>query len=352
LDTYLRLLESITLIGLLVIDGGQQRHCQNLHLLGKENISNETYWKLSNVYMDYQSIVFVANPLTKEYIILPPIPSRLMNQKIGKFIWRNKERTSYMLILIGYDIEVKSEYKLEKLEKITKYTNFDKKHKIRETIGLYVYSSQEKCYIYCDEIESRSIFLNYTKNSCIAIIGYKIFVGGMMIIQNSKSTQVESPCLYYFNISNSTCTKKLIIPFVLKGISYATPLQAPKLVQGSSKRIFAITCTKSVAITLYIVEVIIKEHKQDFWEFKLVATMPNNLFHKLVSKSTCIDNYEVSGCNSIISFKLGGKSIIVIQYHIKNSLWSSTYIPKQKPSNVASYHLVDATYESCFHARP
>lgn len=63
--------------------------------------------------MDCQSDVFVANPLTREYIILPPLPiSRLMNKKIlGKFIWRNKERTSYILILIGWDVEVEESSK-------------------------------------------------------------------------------------------------------------------------------------------------------------------------------------------------------------------------------------------------
>lgn len=156
-------------------------------------------------------------------------------------------------------------------------------------------------------------------NSCIAIIDYKFFVGGMKITKNAKLVEVEIPCVYYFNIITSARISKLILPFYFKGIPHSITLQAPKIVQGGPTQVFAISCATIAAITLYIVEIVINEQKQDFWEFKLIATMPNNFFYKIFSKSPCNDNYEVSGCNNIISFKVGGKEISIIQYHTTTS---------------------------------
>ena len=302
--------------------------------------------------MNNQSMIFVANPLTREYIILPPVPGRLMNKKIGKFIWRNKERSSYMLILIGWDAEIEEGSKIQTNNGMKKNKFLTGNNKLIESIGLFVYCSQERCYIYYDEIEGSPIPFWTLGSSCIAVLGYKIFVGGMKITKNGKAQKLNSPCVYYFNISNSTSIKKLMIPFVFKGIPNSIILQAPKIVQGSQTRIFAITCATIAAITLYIVEIVINEKKQDFWEFKLVAEMPSKFFNKLFSKSPCNDIYEVSGCKGLISFKASGKGICIVQYHIENSQWSSTYFPRQKPSKVACYHLVDASYEPCFNARP
>jgi hypothetical protein len=264
----------------------------------------------------------------------------------------NKERNSYILILIGWDADLEGRSKFKKNHVTTKNAIFKNNKEIMETIGLFVYCSEERCYIYCDEIEGRLVPFYYMGNSCIAIIGYKFFVGGMKMLKNKKSMEVESPCVFYFNISNSARIKKLMLPFCIKGIPHSITLQPPKIVQGGPTQVFAITCATTAAITLYIVEIVINEQKKDFWEFKLVATMPNKFFYRLFSKSPCNDKYEVSGCNNMISFKVGGKGTSIIQYDTENSQWHNIYFPEHKPSNVACYHLANASYEPCFNVRP
>ncbi|KAG0574370.1 hypothetical protein KC19_VG258000 [Ceratodon purpureus] len=338
--------------GLLVIDVGHEECYQKSHQGKVAQTPNENFWKHPDIFMNFQSIVFVANPLTKEYIFLPPLPGRLMNKKIGKFIWRNNERTSYILILIGWNAEVEIRSEFGKNDRLTKMKKLKNDKILVESIGLFVYCSKEQCYIYCDEIKGRLGPYYSVGSSSIAILDYRIFVGGMNIIKNAKALEARIPCIYYFNISNSAGIKKLVLPFCFKGIPQSIILQAPRIVQGGLTRVFAVTCAAIAAITLYIVEIVFNEQKNVFLEFKLVATMPNNFFHKLFLKSPCNDYYEVSGCNNLISFKVGGKGISIVQYHTENSQWSSTNFPRHRPSNVACYHLADASYEPCFNARP
>lgn len=331
-----------------MIDGGHQGNTQTLRLWGRPQIPNEMFWKHPEIYKESQSMVFITNPLTREYILLPPVPGRLMNKKSGRFIWRNKERTSYLLILVGWDAEIDRRSQLGNTLDSTK-----KKNGYTERIGLFVYCSRSRCYVYYDELEGRPLPFRQNGGSCIGIINYGIFVGAMKVNWKTKPKEDKYPCVFHFNISNLSSIKKTMIPFVVKGILSSMNMQAPKVVQGGPSRIFAITRASSSAITLYVVEIILDDRMQEFQSFKLVTSMPRPYFRKLFCKKPCNDPYEITSCNGVISFmKSGSKENLVILYNVNKAEWYKTNFPRQVTEKVPRYHLADATYEPNFLARP
>nr|XP_024400381.1 uncharacterized protein LOC112294316 [Physcomitrium patens]PNR35642.1 hypothetical protein PHYPA_021492 [Physcomitrium patens] len=342
--------------GLLVISAGQQGLNRKLSVEGVKQTPNERFWKHPEIYRSGQSIVFVANPLTREYIILPPIPGRLMHNKIGRFIWRNKERTSYVLVLVGWDVEIDAGPQLhQSRNKSTKCALQTNMGETRETIALFVYCSEERCYIYGDEIRGRPSSLCSMGNSGVATIGHGVFVGGMNTPRHTTSTNPLTPCVYYFNISDHAKMKKLIIPFFISDPPRSMPLEAPKVVQAGPLRIFATTRATVAAITVYVVEMVLDEHEQAFQKFKVVATMPRKFYHRLMSKSPCNQEYSVSSCHGVISFMASRTPVCVVRFHVDRLAWSSSCFPRQMPSSDAfscQYHLVDAASEPSFHAKP
>lgn len=342
------------IVGLLVVDGGLQGREQEMKLWGRLQTPNENFWRHPEIYKGYQSVVFITNPLTREYIILPPLPGRLLNKKVGKFIWRNMERTSYILILIGWDSEKdKTASKRSKHELTMTNRNMAlPTRRFGEKIGVFVYCSEVRCYVYCDEIEGRPTPYRLMGSSGIGVIGYGIFVGGMKVTPKStRSEDNKCPCVYYFNVSSLSNIKKHVIPFVVEGIPDSINLQAPKVVQGGLSRVFATTRATSAATTLYVVEIVLNDLRQ-FQSFQLKASMPKGYFRRMFKKSPSNDVYEVSSCNGVLSFKGSGKQNVVVFYDVQEETWYDTNFPRQKNKIAGHYNMADAAYEPNFLARP
>jgi hypothetical protein len=83
----------------MVVEGGEQPGRAPIMLWGQLRFPNEKFWNNEKARKQCggQSMVCVTNPITREFIVLPPIPKRRLNSKIAKFVFTDPVRDCVFL---------------------------------------------------------------------------------------------------------------------------------------------------------------------------------------------------------------------------------------------------------------
>ncbi|XP_073396658.1 uncharacterized protein [Physcomitrium patens] len=209
--------------GLLVMEGGEQPGTKPIMLWDQPKTPNDKFWgnPQAKEQCGGQSIVCITNPLTREYLVLPPIPKRRMYGKIAKFVFSDTRRCNYHLIIAGWETQ-------------------RKKGRLSDILSVVVYSSKKKSYIHANYIENaRPIPYFESGRSGMAVINYGVYFGGVRVLKKKNAEELHIPAIYYFNISDSR-RQRLCFDFTLINVA-SRQVQAPKVVQAGPFRVFAVT---------------------------------------------------------------------------------------------------------------
>jgi len=300
---------------------------------GTPMVVNEKFWK-HGIYPHPQSIVYVTNPLTQEYRILPPVTGRLLKGKAARLVWRNMERTSYMLILVGYDDKVPGSQK--------------RKREFEDQVGIFVYCSELESYSHADCIYGRPNVRIREGDSGLGVIGYGVYFGGYS--SRKLGNQPQCPCVYYFNVSkNDKCHEQT--PFTVPELPDGISLLAPRVLQVGPERLFAVTRQSESLGAVFLTDILLTE-KGRCNGFQLIATTPDDVNNEIFRKTECDSLCDVSACCGIIAIRGGGRSNVVALYNVELNKWSITRFPRQRDVKVAYFKMMEAAYEPNFLARP
>jgi hypothetical protein len=323
--------------GLLVIDGGEQPGHEPIMLWGKYQIPNEKYWMKQKTRMQSggQSLVCVTNPLTREFILLPPILKRRVNDKIAKFVFINKERTIYNLVIVGWDY-------------------IEKNGKIEDILCVIVYSSQTQKFVHANCIEkARPIRYHECGRTGMAVINYGVYFGGLQVVTRVDDVnELEIPAIYYFNISHNR-KQSLCFDFSLVNIA-GRPIQAPKVVQAGGHRVFAATRYVQIPTIIWLVEVLLHNDGTPTGTYQTLpnGVMPTIFFKTLFpSEREALLPYECTNADAKIAFKVGTSNNLIVMYDMNTFEWNITEFPCQK-NQPEFFSMCDGCYEPNFLARP
>lgn len=127
-----------------------------------------------------QSLLTVINPLTHEYLFLPPIPFNTYKEKIGYLSFSNVTEQNYRLFIIGCEkllpsIKDQNEHK-------NLYGKTAPKKRPIHLINFAIYSSLDKEWNSFDHFENAKIshFKKWHGN-CV-VINYGFYFGGLQLI--------------------------------------------------------------------------------------------------------------------------------------------------------------------------
>ncbi|KAG0569416.1 hypothetical protein KC19_6G088900, partial [Ceratodon purpureus] len=288
---------------------------------------NQNY--ADNVHDKNQSLLTVINPLTREYLFLPPIPFNDLFDKIGYLSFSNAKERHYRLFVLGWskidrDFVEKKDALLEK--------------QYYHMVYLAIYDSPSKDWIYFDSFEDAKINFPYLggRGSC-AVINYGLYFGGTKVNpQGSKEIHLETPCIFYVNCSTSR-QQHLSQPFLLHGIANIIIPEPPKVLRIANNKIYAVTretakFAKKCQNQLVLVEILLNEDGTPNGQYASVenGVMPevyvNKLFLKPPTRShRKVNNlaYEVSSCGDLIAFRVSLPLFVLYDVHKSN--WRLTY---------------------------
>lgn len=280
-----------------------------------------------------QSLVCVANPLTREFIVLPAIPKRRINNKFAKFVFTDVARTKYHLVMAGWDTQ-------------------RKRGKLRDILCVIVYSSEKQCYIHANHIESaRPLPYEQCGRSGMAVINYGVYFGGLKVVDRDDDEELHIPAVYYFNISDKR-RQCLCFEFILVNIA-SRMVQAPKVVQAGPFQVFAATRYAQLPTILWLVEVELQPDGTPTGSYKKVpcGVMPSAFFQKMFpTAKEALDPYECSSADGRIAFKALSPRNVLVTYDVRMYEWRIFEFPCQ--NDLREFHLCDASYEPVFTATP
>lgn len=319
----------------MVVEGGEQPGRAPIMLWGQLRFPNEKFWNNEKARKQCggQSIVCVTNPITREFIVLPPIPKRRVNSKIAKFVFTDMQRSKYHLVIAGWDTQ-------------------RKKGKLGDILCVIVYSSEKQCYIHANRIENaRPIPYHECGRSGMAVINYGVYFGGVRVIEMPDDKEGYIPAIYYFNISASR-RRCLCFDFILVNIE-TREVQPPKVVQAGPFQVFAVTRYAQLPTILLLVEVELQPEGIPTGTYKKVpfGVMPSAFYQKLFhSEAEALLAYECTSADGKIAFKVLSSRNSIVTYDIKTYEWRILDFPCH--SEQRDFHLCDGSYEPIFTARP
>lgn len=304
-------------------------------LWGQPTIPNERFWRNDKARKQCggQSLVCVTNPLTREFIVLPAIPKRRVNNKIAKFVFSDVQRSKYHLVMAGWDTQ-------------------RKKGRLRDILCVIVYSSEKQCYIHANHIENaRPLPYHQCGRSGMAIINYGVYFGGLKVVERGENEELHIPAIYYFNISDKR-RQCLCFDFILVNIA-GRQVQPPKVVQAGPLQVYAATRYAQLPTILWLVEVELQPDGTPSGTFKKVpcGVMPSAFYQKLFpSAEEALEPYECSSADGRIAFKVISPRNLLVTYDVRMYEWRIFEFPCQNDQR--DFHLCDASYEPVFTARP
>ncbi|XP_073385158.1 uncharacterized protein [Physcomitrium patens] len=321
--------------GLLVLDGGEQPGAMPITLWGRPAVPNDKFWKDGKARKQSggQSIVCVANPLTREFVLLPPIPKRRVHGKIAKFVFSDLSRKKYHLVIAGWD-------------------TMRKKGKIADIMCVVVYSSEKQCFVHANSIEkARPIPYHECGRSGMAVVNFGVYFGGVKILERINDEDIDIPAIYYFNISDS---KRQCMCFDFK-LDYMAgrEVQPPKVLQAGPTQVFAVTRYATIPTIIWIVEVELHPDGMPTGKYKKVpgGVMPSLLYLRLFpSEDEALLPYECTGVDGKITFKVNNEQNVLVTYDSIRCMWGIFEHPKYEDQR--NFQLFDGCYEPDFTARP
>lgn len=306
-------------------------------LWGQLQSPNDKFWQNGKARKQCggQSLVCVANPLTREFILLPPIPKRRVHGKIAKFVFHDMERSKYHLVIAGWDTIKRR-----------------KENKLSDILCVIVYSSEKQCFVHANYIErARAIPFHECGRSGMAIVNYGVYFGGQKVIERVDDEEICIPAIYYFNISDSR-RQCLCFDFILINMA-GREVQAPKVVQAGPAQVFAVTRYAQLPTIMWIVEVELQPDGTPTGSFLKVpcGVMPAKFYEMLFpTEDEALLPYEVTSADGRLAFKVYSERNLVTSYDIGRFEWKMFEFPIQPDQR--DFQLCDGCYEPVFVARP
>ena len=318
------------------MDGGEQPGSTPISIWGQLQIPNQDYWldHKTRRQCGGQTLVCVTNPLTREYILLPPIPKRRIHGKIAKFVFSNLARTAYHLVIAGWD-------------------SLSQAGKIEDILCVIVYSSEKQCFVHANYMErARPIPFHECGRTGMAIINYGVYFGGIRVVTRvDHAEELNIPAVYYFNISDNR-KQCLCFDFILLNIA-SRQIQPPKVVQAGPHKVFAVTRYAQIPTIIWLVEVVLQADGTPTGTFSKIpyGVMPSAYYQKLFpSAAEALLPYECTNADSHIVFKVTSNQNLVVMYDMYTYEWSINQFPRQKGQK--DFQLCDGCFEPVFTARP
>ena len=348
--------------GLLVLKGGKQP--QNLstrtNQMDELLASYDHCWILKEfIEVKNQSIIIITNPLTYEMKSLPPIPHKILNQKVAQFNFDDSTKTTYHLIVVGVHQKPipQGHQALEPIE-----------------LGLGIYSSITNSWIHFDCIEDAGPLPQILGSSTVVVHGSFVYCGGVIIDSKSRKRPFLRPSIFYFNISNAR-KQHVTTDFSKGGDPYfVTHVEPPRLVKiGNSPKLYAISReVKACPNVLFIIEVLVGKDgvPTGFYKASSHGRMPEDIFEILFrrpcnyegdkSKKKRQDEnnlpWEATARDGYIAIKVIGLDPAIALYDVKKDEWKYTCFPytepKEKPSDSKAWKLILGAYEPRWNAIP
>lgn len=319
----------------MVLDGGEQPGNGPVMLWDKPQIPNAQFWSTGKIvkHSGGQSMVCVANPLTREFVLLPPIPKRRVHGKIAKFIFSDIQRTKYHLVIAGWDC-------------------VKKKKKLTDLLCVVVYSSEKQGFVHANSIEgARPIPYHECGRSGMAIVNFGVYFGGVRVIERLDEEEMCFPAIYYFNISDS---KRQALGFDFDLIAFAhREVQPPKVVQAGPSQVYAATRYAALPTIIWLVEVELQPDGTPTGLYNKVpyGVMPSLFYQRLFpTEDEALLPYECSSADGRITFKVNSEHPVVVIYDIKTYEWKLYEYPAHYEQS--DFQLCDGCYEPVFTARP
>jgi hypothetical protein len=323
--------------GLIALDGGEQPGSGPIMLWGQAQVPNAKFWQNGKAKKQCggQSMVCVANPLTREFILLPPIPKRRVHGKIAKFVFDNMERSKYHLVIAGWDTIKRRE-----------------ENKLVDILCVIVYSSEKQGFVHANYIErARPIPVHECGRSGMAVVNYGVYFGGQRVIERVDDEEITVPAVYYFNISDSR-RQCICFDFILVNME-GREVQAPKVVQAGPDRVFAVTRFAQLPTIMWIVEVELQRDGTPTGCFRKVPSgvMPGEFYERLFpTEDEALLPYDCTSADGRLAFKVHSDRNLVVCYDIAKSEWKLLEFPCSPDQQ--EFQLCDGCYEPVFIARP
>jgi len=311
--------------------------------------------KLNNyIYEKDQSLLTIINPLTHDYMFLPPIPYNVFKKKIGYLSFSNAKDQNYRLFILGCEkIEPTVADIIEHAQKYGK--KIPKKRPIY-IVNFAIYSSIDKTWNHLDHFEHTKTnhFEDTGGHGNCAAINYRFYFGGLQVVPClEKIVDDELPSIFYIN-----CEKRryqhLIHRFLLHGIGNIRIPEAPKLVRVSNNRIYAITreatLTSNIEKNVVIVEVLLDEDGTPNGKYALVVNgiMPEVYALKLFKNrwQKGVIKYEVYSSGDLIAFRVSQPQFVI--YDVNKTTWRLIRLPQENnlEGNAKKNHvIVEGVYQ-------
>lgn len=304
-------------------------------LWGQPQIPNAEFWSNGKARKQCggQSLVCVANPLTREFILLPPIPKRRVHGKIAKFVFSDMQRTKYHLVIAGWD-------------------TVKKKKKLSDLLCVIVYSSEKQCFVHANSIErARPIPFHECGRSGMAIVNFGVYFGGVRVVERIDDEEICLPAVYYFNISDAR-RQCLCFDFTLIMMA-GREVQPPKVVQAGPAQVYAVTRYAALPTIIWLVEVELQPDGTPTGSYGKVpyGVMPSKFYQRLFpTEDEALLPYECASADGRITFKVHSEHNLIVIYDITTFEWKIYEYPCQYEQR--DFQLCDACYEPVFTARP
>lgn len=327
--------------GLLVLDSGKPAistiHINYKWVFYEKNIDD------TSIYEKNQSLLTIINPLTHEYLFLPPIPFNAFKEKIGYLSFSNAKERNYQLFILGCDeIEPTIE---DQDEHIRKYGINAPKMRPTHIVNFAIYSSANKKWNNFDHFENTKTnhFQSKTGHGSCAVINYGFYFGGLQLVPCPKKIMDdELPSIFYINC-NIKKYQHLTHHFLLYGIGNIRIPEAPKLIRVANNKIYAITretTNKIYKNPMVLIEVLLDEDGTPNGKYAPVVNgiMPDAYLNKLKLSSPPQKDYEVYSSGDLIAFK-GSYPIFVI-YDVYKTKWKLLRYERYLDSSEKKNHTV------------
>ena len=349
--------------GLLVVGGGNQPQPLSTNRLKNEWAKLQEPYRHVWQELDYQeakgqSMIFVVNPLTREYRLLPPIPFKVLRGMAADFKFYEVDRIDYRLIVVG-TCESKT-----MSEDVTIVQKKSKSRSKQSNVALAIYCSRQNKWVHFDLIPNASSSLppkdlTYCGRSGIALLDHSVFYGGLMLTSDIyKHFGAQVPALFYFNFKNGE-EQHLAFDFSTVAMQYVVEVvEPPRLLKIGLETIFAVTLGVSPVDNedpkFIITQVLLNEDGSPSGSFNMVrnGVMPYRLF-QLLFRTRVIDNdvlekytegnllpsnvqekegrpppvWEVVGNENFVAVKIASQDPLIALYDVKSMEWGYTAFP-------------------------
>jgi hypothetical protein len=372
--------------GLLAVDGGIQpielemRNNVNKDQWTKLQAPNNNYWEMPD-YQDCkgQSILAVTNPLTQEYKLLPPIPHKILQDKVGAFVFTDASRTAYRLIVLGWvTLKISQEAEDEHKALGSRFTPRPQKE-----VALVIYSSDHERWVHFDKVSNvHNAHARLGGHTGCVVMNYGIYFGGLRVTPTPKQRQdFHTAVIIYFNCSKSR-RQQLVLDFNVTGQFSITMSEPPKVVRAGDNKIYAIA--REVAhikakqvIRCFVTQVSLNADGSPNGSYEPAANgeMPKHIIDKLFlkggsklkrnnnnddsdKKSIIQRGYDVQGGDRVLAFKVSLWDPDIALYHFDTGVWTMTAFPMERiiatapKKNVRDWDLIEGTYEPMWLAIP